>query len=187
MATILGARGGHLLLDEAFWDFVPEVPTLATELSDWPQVILMRSMTKFYAIPGLRLGYLLAAPALIERTERQLPPWSINALAQAAGIAALADAPFAEATLRWLRTERPFLVAGLHKIPGVQVFSGLVNYVLFRTATPDLQAQLAQRGILIRSCAAYPGLGPAYYRVAVRTRAENERLLHAMQETCRDA
>lgn len=180
MAEVLAARGGYLLVDEAFLDFVPDAPSLAAELGAWERVILLRSMTKFYSMAGLRLGYALAVPELARRIARELPPWRVNALAQLAGVTALQDEAFAERTLAWLAKERVFLREGLARLPGVRVYGGEVNYVLFFSDFPGLQAALGRQGILIRSCVAYPGLGEGYYRVAVRLREENERLLGAM-------
>jgi threonine-phosphate decarboxylase len=182
MADALQRRGSYLLVDEAFYDFVPNAGTLLEQLDEWPNVILLRSLTKFYSIPGLRLGYAVARPELIRRIERELAPWGVNALAQAAGMAGLFDEEFERATLAWLREERPFVLQGLKNIPGVQPFEGEVNFVLFRCETPELQKWLGQRGILIRSCAAYPGLGSDYYRVAVRSREDNLRLLAAIAQ-----
>jgi threonine-phosphate decarboxylase len=182
MAAALQRRGAYLLVDEAFLDFVPQAGTMLEQLDEWPKVILLRSLTKFYSIPGLRLGYAVASPELIQRIERELAPWGVNALAQAAGIAGLLDEEFERASLAWLRKERPFFMERLREIPGVTPFGGEVNFVLFRCGTPELQKRLGQRGILIRSCATYPGLGPDYYRVAVRTREENLSLLAAIAQ-----
>ncbi|TCP55788.1 L-threonine O-3-phosphate decarboxylase [Tumebacillus sp. BK434] len=176
LADVLAARGAFLVVDEAFVDFLPE-----RRVTLRPNVILLRSLTKFYAIPGLRLGYLLGEQKLVARIKRELPPWSVNVLAQLAGVAGLQDAVFTERTLAWLTEERPFLVAGLQQL-GAKVYSGEVNFVLFALPQPDLAERLGRRGILIRSCADYPGLGDGFYRVAVRTREENLQLLQAVKE-----
>ncbi|HEU4965691.1 MAG TPA: threonine-phosphate decarboxylase CobD [Bacilli bacterium] len=183
MAKVLAARGGSLLVDEAFLDFVPRAPSLLTRVraGELPSVVLLRSLTKFYAIPGLRLGYAVCAAELARRIERELPPWRVNALALVAGVVGLRDEQFAERTIAWLERERPFLRDGLARLPGVTVYGGEVNYVLFRSENVALQADLGRRGILIRSCAEYPGLGEGFYRVAVWFRQENERLLREME------
>lgn len=180
MAEVLDRRDGYLLVDEAFIDFVPDAKSLLDDLDRLARVILLRSMTKFYAIPALRLGYALGAPPLINRIERELPPWSVNGLAQAAGAAALADQQFEQRTREWLQSERSFLLAGLGSLPGIKVYRGEANFILFRSCFSDLQTRLGQSGILIRSCANYPGLDEQYYRIAVRSRAENQRLLALM-------
>ncbi|MBL0385818.1 threonine-phosphate decarboxylase [Tumebacillus sp. ITR2] len=182
MAVRLRERERFLLVDEAFLDFVPEAPTLLQELEEFPNVILLRSMTKFFSIPGLRLGFAFASPELTERIERELPPWRVNALAQGVGIAGVQDHDFEARTVEWLREERPFLRNELEALPGVKTYGGLVNFVLFRCETPDLQEKVGRLGVLIRNCAGYPGLGSGYYRVAVRSREENLRLLTALQQ-----
>ena len=182
MAVHLRGRGRWLLVDEAFLDFLPGAETLLHELKEHPNVILLRSATKFYSIPGLRLGYAFAQPEVTARIAQELPPWGVNSLAQAAGVAGLQDAGFEKATVEWLRGERPFLQKGLAELSGVKTYAGEVNFVLFRCGTEDLQAKMGRRGVLIRSCAAYPGLGPGYYRVAVRSREENLRLLDCMAQ-----
>ncbi|WP_157729614.1 threonine-phosphate decarboxylase CobD [Tumebacillus algifaecis] len=176
MADVLAMRGAYLVIDEAFLDFLPEQSSLMRE-----HVILLRSLTKFYSIPGLRLGYLVATPALRERIAQELPPWSVNTLAQEAGVAGLQDEEYAERTFAWLNRERPFLEQGLREL-GFTVYSGTVNFILFQTELTDLTERLGERGILIRDCADYPGLGAGFYRVAVRTRAENLLLLQKVKE-----
>ncbi|ARU61498.1 threonine-phosphate decarboxylase [Tumebacillus avium] len=176
MADVLASRGAWLVVDEAFVDFLLDQESLHRA-----NVILLRSLTKFYAIPGLRLGYLLAEPELVERVKRELPPWSVNVLAQLAGKAGLQDTAFATRILAWLAEERPFLAESLKEL-GATVYSGEVNFILFHVPLPDLAERLGRRGILIRSCADYPGLGEGFYRVAVRMRAENLQLLQVMKE-----
>lgn len=182
MAERLQERDRYLLVDEAFLDFLPEAPTLLTRLSEFPNVILLRSMTKFYSIPGLRLGFAFASPGLTARIERELPPWGVNSLAQAAGIAGVQDVDFEERTVEWLVAERPFLEKSLQALPGVKAYGGEVNFILFRCDTPSLQEKTGRLGVLIRSCAAYPGLGEGFYRVAVRSREENLRLLACLRQ-----
>jgi threonine-phosphate decarboxylase len=180
MAEVLRRHGGYLLVDEAFIDFVPMAKSMLDQLDQYPNVTLLRSMTKYYAIPGLRLGYALADRTLIQRFERELPPWSVNGLAQAAGRAALTDERFEQRTREWLRAERPFLLEGLGRLAGIKVYRGEANFILFRCGCPDLQTRLGRAGILIRSCANYPGLSEQFYRIAVRSREENQRLLEQM-------
>ncbi|PWK14824.1 threonine-phosphate decarboxylase CobD [Tumebacillus permanentifrigoris] len=182
MAQRLQARDRFLLVDEAFLDFLPGASTLLPHLEEFPNVILLRSMTKFYSIPGLRLGFAFASPELTVRIERELSPWSVNSLASVAGIAGLQDHEFESRTVQWLREERPFLEKSLQGLPSVKTYGGEVNFILFRSTTPNLQERTGRHGVLIRSCAGYPGLGPAFYRVAVRSRAENLRLLTALQQ-----
>lgn len=182
MSGRLAHRGAWLLVDEAFVDFLPDAESLLGRIDELGNVILLRSMTKFYSIPGLRLGYAVAVPDVARRIEREMPPWSVNSLAQLAGIAGLADTEFEEATWEWLQAVRPRFVEQLSALPGVKVFHGEVNFVLFYCEVPDLQSKLGRAGILIRSCAMYPGLRDGFYRVAVREQGENALLLARMSQ-----
>ncbi|WP_248930109.1 threonine-phosphate decarboxylase CobD [Paenibacillus hamazuiensis] len=179
-------HGTAVVMDEAFIDFFPdeEDVTLIREAAQRANVFVIRSMTKFYAIPGLRLGYAAAHPARIQELRRLQVPWSVNHFAQKAGVLALRDTDYAERTRRLIATERARLLAELAKL-GCRPFHGAANFLLVRLGQghPDaseLQRRLARRGILIRRCATFRGLDDTYFRIAVRTRDENERLIAAL-------
>ncbi|MED0675552.1 threonine-phosphate decarboxylase CobD [Aneurinibacillus thermoaerophilus] len=180
--------GTYLAIDEAFIDFLPEgaQPTLLPELQAYPHVILLRSLTKFYAIPGLRLGFAVAHPAVIQRMREKQVPWSVNRLALAAGEACCRTGAYESETRALIARERQYLSENLAKRFGFYVWPGQANFLLVRlpeTMTAQvLQQKLGQRGILIRSCAMYPGLTPHDFRVAVRDRKDNARLLAALTE-----
>lgn len=173
-----------LVVDEAFLDFLPDEPGLIPRLANNPHVWVLRSLTKFYAIPGLRLGYLLNSDvnAVAALRHRQMP-WSINAFAALAGELVLQDTAYQEATWRWLAQERAWLLAELRTFTGLTVWEGRANYLFLRCdiAGMDLQQALLMQRVLIRSCANYPGLDGRYYRVAVRSREENARLCQALE------
>ncbi|WP_380703265.1 threonine-phosphate decarboxylase CobD [Salinithrix halophila] len=185
--------GTVLVVDEAFLDFVSdgEARSLLSRLADFPTTLLLRSMTKFYALPGLRLGWGAAHPDWIRRIEELQIPWSVNGLAQIAGEAALSDGAFENVTRRWLAVERCFMMERLRELPGALLVPGEVNYFLLKLEAPPLggtgasrrlQQALGERGILIRDCSTYPGLDDAYIRVAVRSREENVHLLQKLGE-----
>ncbi|MFC4301858.1 threonine-phosphate decarboxylase CobD [Cohnella boryungensis] len=185
----LAARSSaYVAVDEAFIDFIPaeERATLLPELRDYPHVLLIRSMTKFYAIPGLRLGYTVAAPALIARMARKQVTWSVNGLALLAGQACLQPelADYEARTRELIATERAFLRKEIGDRLGWRTWSGEANFLLVRTSeawtAADLQGALGPRGILVRSCARYEGLTERDIRIAVRGRADNERLMSAL-------
>mgnify|MGYP003366451827 CR=1 FL=1 len=171
-------------MDEAFLDFLPERRGLIPCLADNPHLWVLRSLTKFYAIPGLRLGYLLNGDpqAVLSLRERQMP-WTINALAALAGEVILDDKAYQQATLQWLNTERPRLYQRLTQLAGITLWQGEANYLFLRcdVAGLDLQRALLEQHVLIRSCANYPGLDARYFRVAVRSAVENERLVTAFK------
>lgn len=185
VAERCAAVGARLVVDECFLPLSDGAgPGLAPDLAAYPNLLLLRAFTKSYAVPGLRLGYALSADgALLERLADYGQPWSVSTPAQAAGAAALEECPhWPERARTLLQTERPRLAEGLRAL-GLAVTEGQANYLLFRAAgISDLKDRLLSRGILIRACANYPGLGPDYYRVCVRRDAENRRLLAALKE-----
>lgn len=172
----------RLVVDECFLALTDGMG-LETELAEHPQLFLLRAFTKSYAIPGLRLGYGLSADIeLLRRCAHCGQAWSVSSVAQAAGIAACGCPDWPERARELLRRERPRLQAGLERL-GLRVWPGEANFLLFRAARiPDLKERLIEKGILIRSCANYHGLGPDYYRTAVRRPSENDSLLRALEE-----
>jgi adenosylcobyric acid synthase len=173
------------VIDEAFADFVPEEKPLIA--SGRPEnIIILKSLTKFYAMPGLRLGGVVATPERIGRLRDRMPPWSVNSLAQAAGAAALRDAAYTEETLRFIRDRREELIAELRALPGLTVYPGEANFLLIRSDRRDLDApgiarRLLADGIAVRDCSNFSGLDQRFFRLAVRTAAENDRLLGALR------
>jgi cobyric acid synthase CobQ/L-threonine-O-3-phosphate decarboxylase len=188
-AFLLSLAAAHpdtfFVVDEAFADFAEEYESLVRH--DLPNLIVLRSMTKFYAIPGLRLGYAVASPDLVRNIREALPPWSVGSLAQAAGIAVLEDRDYAEKTRKSVSRLREYLVQGLSDLAGLTVFPSVANYLLLRLDRKDITAKdlfdrLLSHQIAIRVCDNFPGLDDTYFRVAVRTEEENRRLLSALSE-----
>ena len=179
------AAGIRLVVDECFLALSDggEEASLAGYLEQYPNLLLLRAFTKSYAMPGLRLGYCLSADtALLDRLSRCAQPWSVSGPAQAAGLAAAAEPLHPLLARQLIAPERSWLTQAMEGL-GLRVFPSAANYLLFRApGVSDLKERLLGRGVLIRSCANYPGLGEDYYRVAVRLRGENERLIQAMKE-----
>ncbi len=168
-----------LVVDECFMDFVDSARTysLLEFVVDCRNLVVLRAFTKFYGMAGLRLGWCATSNAdLIAGMKKAGPPWSVSIPAQAAGIAALSEEAYADRLRGYISAERQQLQSGLQGL-GFQVVSGAANYILFYTERTDLAQLLLERGIAIRDCSNYVGLGPGWYRVAVRLREENERLL----------
>lgn len=174
--------GTRLVVDECFLPLTDGVG-LETELEGNPHLFLLRAFTKSYAIPGIRLGYGLSADReLLARCRRCGQAWGVSLVAQAAGIAACGCPDWPVGARVFLRQERPRLQAGLERL-GLRVWPGQANFLLFRAENvTNLKERLVEKGILIRSCANYVGLGPDYYRVAVRKPEENDSLLRALEE-----
>ena len=178
-------EGVLLMVDECFLELSDggESGGLAGGLADFPGLLLLRAFTKSYAIPGLRLGYCLSADErLLDRLSRCAPAWSVSAPAQAAGLAALGCPDHPAQARALIARERPRLAAALSAL-GLRVWPSAANYLLFRAeGRYDLKDRLLERGILIRSCADYAGLGPDYCRVAVRLPEEDRQLIQALSE-----
>jgi threonine-phosphate decarboxylase len=178
------ALAGTRVVDEAFLPFVGEETSLTCAAAQTRDLIVIRSLTKFYAMPGLRAGYLVAHPERILRLRELQPPWSVNALACAAGVAALADSAFAERTrarIAVLRGELARVLAAL----GLEPSDAAANYLLCRTDDAGaLCARLRERGIAARNCDSFSGIEPnRRVRFSVRERAENARLVRALRES----
>ena len=176
--------GAVLAVDECFLPLSCGGPGLAPYLKEYPNLLLLRAFTKSYAMAGLRLGYALSANGgLLERMAAAGPPWSVSTPAQAAGLAALEQCPdWPEKARTLLASERPALSDGLAAL-GLEVVPGQANYLLFRAAgAADLKERMLMRGVLIRSCANYHGLGNDWYRVWVGQAEQNRRLLAALKE-----
>lgn len=176
--------GVLLMVDECFNDFLecPAEHTLIGELASHPNLLILRAFTKFYAMAGLRLGCILSAnPALLEGMAAAGQPWSVSTPAQAAGTAALNETAYASALRALIAGERPRLRKGLEAL-GCRVIPGEANYLLFYHPDPALAEKLRPRGILLRECGGYSGLGPGWYRTAVRTGRENDVLLQTIRE-----
>lgn len=169
--------GAVLAVDECFLPLATGGRGLAPLISEHPQLFLLRAFTKAYAIANLRLGYALGALEMIARLAECGPCWNVSGPAQAAGIACCRQADWPARGRRLVEAQRPVLQAGLAAL-GCEVIDASANYCLFRApGVADLKERLLRRGVLIRSCANYRGLGSDWYRTAVRTEEENERFL----------
>jgi threonine-phosphate decarboxylase len=174
----------QLFVDEAFVDFTAQ-RSLVLQIERLPNLWVLRSMTKFYALPGLRLGFLagLGVPSAAKRRE----PWQVNTLAELAGIASLEDQAYQEATMQLIQRERIWMWKQLQDIPGIQAFPSVANFFLIRAACDATLDQLIEEAsasrMLIRDCRDIEGLDGPFFRIAIKTRLDNERLLHLLDLT----
>ena len=173
-------NGAILVLDECFIGFT-EGKSMAQELGNYPNLIILSAFTKLYAMAGLRLGYLLAGDAaLLARIAAFGAPWSVSGPAQAAGRAALAERGWEERTRRLIAAERGYLQKTLPAY-GVDAFPSDANFLLLKCATP-LYAPLRARGVLVRDCSNFTGLDTRFIRVGVQTHENNQALVRAVSE-----
>ncbi|NJO58135.1 MAG: threonine-phosphate decarboxylase [Richelia sp. RM2_1_2] len=176
-----------VVVDEAFMDFLhpSEQQSLIDVVQEYPNLVILRSLTKFYSVPGLRLGYAIAHPERLQKWQTWRDPWAVNSLAVAVAIAAVEDKEFQQQTWEWLPKARNDLFAALADIPGLQPLEGAANFLLVESKHSVIELQqklLKQHQILIRDCLSFPELGDRYFRVAVRLESENQRLVQAIRE-----
>lgn len=176
-------KNTFFVVDEAFADFIEDYRSVIHH--NLPNVLVLRSMTKFFAVPGLRLGAALGPANIIENIRRMLPFWSVNHLAQVAGTAFLADEDYAVRTRQFIKKRREEFHQQLSVFPELFVYPGTANYLLVRIDHNQqdaltLQGKLLRKGIVIRVCDNFAGLDKRFFRVAVRNEKENKRLGNAM-------
>ncbi len=182
-------RSTVLIVDEAFCDFKEEA-SVKTEAAAGEGVVVLRSMTKFFAMAGLRLGYMISEKDTIEAFRRLRPAWSVNTLSAAAGTASLNDTDYIEATRRWFAEERAYMSGRLGELDMLKVFPGGANFFLLKLLSDDVRVAglshaLLERGVLVRDLGSVKGLGEGFFRVALRGRKDNELLLRCLGETLR--
>ncbi len=176
LGAVLAALGdGLLVVDEAYIDLADGVESAEPLRRDDRRLVILRSLTKSHGLAGLRLGYLVADREIVRAVGQAQPPWSVNSLAQAAGLAALGDDVHVEEGRRLARRARASLVDGLEQL-GLRCVPTRASYWLVRVGNGrQVRDELLRRGILVRDARSF-GL-PAYIRVAVRPLDECERLL----------
>jgi len=185
VAHIALTRKTMVVVDEAFIDFA-EAESIKALVRHNPYLIILRSLTKYYALPGLRLGYLLGDAGRVVDLETYQEPWSINGPALNVALACLKDSRFVTKTERWLERERKFLLERLTALEGLHPLASRTNFLLVKIERShgdalQLRSFLLQRSILIRACDTF-GLGVNYFRIAIKRRKDNQRLLTALAE-----
>lgn len=174
-------QGICVVLDECFIEFCDESASIIREIEQYKNLILVRAFTKIFAIPGVRLGYLVCSNLLLyHKISRQLPEWNLSCFAQEAGCACALQTAFIKKTADYIKKERLFLEAGLKQF-GIATYPGRANFLLTYSKMP-LYELLLEKGILIRDCSNFRGLQKGFYRIAVKSREENGILLQTIRE-----
>lgn len=172
-----------LVLDEAFIDFTPD-QSVAGASEGNSHLIVLRSLTKFYALSGLRIGYGIFPDPIAQRVRGHKEPWTVNTLAQLAAATAIRDRAYYDRTMAMISMEKKHLEQGFRDL-GIEFFPSSANFYLFRTTSgSSVASSLRKRGILVRDCSNFVGLDGSYVRVAVRSRNENDRLLKELGALC---
>lgn len=182
IAAVARERGCYLVVDEAYIDFLASDESVVKEVEKNPYLIVLRSLTKFYGFPGLRLGCGIFPPALHPALYKQKEPWSVNTLAQIAGVAALTDRDYEKETFRVVEEGKEILLAGLARL-GIKSFPSVTNFLLVtHPEARRILVHLKKKGIMVRDCANFAGLDETYLRIAVRGEGDNKRLLRELEE-----
>lgn len=178
-----------IVIDEAFMDFVAEENdyTMIRKAREGKNVLVLRTFTKFFALAGLRAGYLIAGKDTIRMLKRYQAPWSINSLAQISAARLLSDKAYIKQTRYFVEKERAFLFNELSGVTGLKAFHSQVNFILVKIKKKgvdahSLSARLLKKGIMVRDCGNFRNLSQKFIRVAVRKRNENLRLIKSLKE-----
>lgn len=190
LAVLERAKEMHcrVLVDECFLEICREEEqyTVKSYLKEYPNLMILKSFTKLYAIPGVRLGYLLCADReVIAQVNRAGQAWSVSHIAQCAGVAALSHPEYKAAVIDAVEKECIYMKKEMANLP-LTLYDGRANYLFFRTpGVTDLDRRLESRGIMIRNCSNYVNLGNDYWRIAVKTHEENVILLRELRQALR--
>lgn len=174
----------YLCVDESFLPFVSdeEKYTMMGSLAEYNRLIVLRSFTKIYGMPGLRLGCALSYNSkLLGSIRAKMQPWNTSVPAQMAGYEALKDKEFVEKTRELIADERRYLVHELSQGLADKIYEGAANYIMFK-ADAGLYGRLMSQGVMIRNCADFKGLTEEYYRIGVRSHSENKELVRRWRE-----
>ena len=182
LVTLINAvkkQNSFLLIDEAFIDWHPQ-NSVVKEIQEHSSFVVIRSLTKFFALAGIRIGYAVASNVLIEKMQTLQETWSCNALAQKLGGVALKDITFQKKSRQWFYEESVRFITELNKIPSIKAFPTLANYILIKVEKENVNNfcdSMKRAGIYLRTTNDYNGLNKNYFRAAIRKKEENQFLI----------
>lgn len=187
------SQNTYVLLDETFIEFTEEVEkiSLIREISKYDNLIILRAFTKYFGIPGLRLGYCLSNPILLKKLDLYQEPWSVNTIAVCVGEFLLGYKGYKEASKKWTKTERDFLYKALQEINGLKVYPTWANFFLIKLENTkitltELQKMLEERKILIRNASSFKLLNETFFRIAIKDRTSNLSLIKELKRLLND-
>jgi len=183
-----------IILDEAFVDFIVDGDrrTLIKEAARRENLLVLRSLTKFFALPGLRIGYMVGSEEIVQAIRRVQAPWSVNALAQIVAKDVIHDGPYIKRSKEYIARERDHLYRALKAINGLSPYKPTANFIFCRLTGGTVRSTalchaLGRRGLLVRDGANFRGLNDHFIRIAVRKKEENRLLINALKEVLNDA
>ncbi|MCW5982867.1 MAG: histidinol-phosphate aminotransferase family protein [Bryobacteraceae bacterium] len=177
------ATNNPVLVDESFIEFT-DLPSAMTLLEQRPNLFVLRSMSNFYALPGLRIGALIGRAGAIDSLLEQREPWQVNVVAEAAALVAIEDREHAERSKQVVAEERQWMWSELRSLPSISPIRGEANFFLIHLAggAADLCEWLRQRKVLVDNRSGSPGVDGEAIRLAIRTRPENARVIALLRE-----
>jgi threonine-phosphate decarboxylase len=176
-----------ILLDECFIELTdePNTNSMISTIKKFDHLVILRSLTKSFGLAGLRVGYSICNPSLLDKLSISKIPWNVNGLAQIAGVAALADKKHLSKARAIVKKERKFLQESIGKLKSFSVLHSDANYFLVdlqgRNSIQFRDSLLKKTGVLVRDCSTFTGMGSRYVRVAVKAHRENLQLLKALE------
>ncbi len=183
----------YVVIDESFIEYLPreESESFIPLIEEQQKLIILRSLTKFYALPGLRLGYLIAPKPIVKKLAANQPPWPINTLAAEAGSLIPECKKYRQKTLTGFQKAKVSFQQQLAELPQLKIFPGEANFILVKLKTDDftardLQQSMVARGFLLRNCASFAGLNEKFFRLAVKEEADNLKLTKALKAVLED-
>ena len=193
VASMLKDANSLLVIDESFIDFVGNDPLQDNEhsirslVNEFDNIIVVHSFTKFYAVPGLRIGAAFTNETLITQLQQYIPSWSVNTLAQAYTKAALNDVDYIKRTKQELNDERAFMYNALDAIEGITVYPPSANFILFQVNQEGITAnyineELKKYNMIVRNCDSYIGLTNHWVRIAIKDHDTNIKLVDKLTD-----
>ena len=174
-----------VVIDESFLDFVKDNINYSSKelLNQYNNLIIVKSLTKFFAMPGARIGYgICSNKNIIHKINKVMVPWTVNIMATEGIIQGLKEKDYIENSIEYVNDEKEYLYSALKEISFIKVFEPSVNFIMFKILKNiDLKYELLRKKLLIRSCDNYIGLNNSFYRVAVRNREENNELIRQLK------
>lgn len=172
------------VIDECFMDFVENNDrySVMDMLDKYDNLIVLKAFTKIFAIPGIRLGYCISSNTdIIEGLKFSGPPWNVSTIAQSAGVAAAKEKEFVEKSILYIKNQRNYLIDEMNKL-SIKTYDSFANYIFLKIENINFKEEMLRKGILIRSCSNYKNLSEKYYRIAVKTEAENQLFIDKLKD-----
>jgi len=185
--TAASKKGTCVILDETYTDF-NENNSVKSMVKKYDNLIILRSMSHFFALPGLRIGYVISHTKHIERIRNRQAPWSINTIAQQAGIESLKDHGFIQKSIKYNSTTMPAFAKDLQSLPFITVFESHASFILFRmsesapVSPEELYEKLLAKKLLVRMCDDFQELDNSFFRVSVKKKNENKKLVSVIRK-----